>query len=121
MLPLQGELVMFGGQSQVCSSDLRFFDLHKKEWKTDKREASIFDPDGRFGHSLNKHNNHLVLYGGGGSYNKRMKARFTYSDVRLYDLSTNQWLEQDLSRLSSRKAVKRIYFASCIFGGALLV
>jgi hypothetical protein len=63
-------------------------------------QTSRFDPDGRFGHSLTKNGNYLVLHGGGGPYNTRMKSRFTYSDVRLYDLETRKWVEQDLSRLS---------------------
>ena len=80
----------------------------------------IYIPDPRFGHTIGKWNGNLVCFAGNGEVIPKMKSRKSFSDLRLYNLATNEWVCQDFSRDGQQENKKRVNHAAAIMGGMLV-
>ncbi len=112
-----------GGIGVEVYNDVKIFDFSSREWKNIEAQNKdvIYIPEPRFGHSLNMWNNHLVLMGGLGEQIPKMKSRKTFSDLRLFSLDQQHWVEQDFSRDGKMENKKRVYHAAAVLGGMLVV
>ncbi len=46
---------------------------------------------GRLGHSANLWKHYIVIFGGEGEYNLRLKRRDCYNDIFMFNLENNSW------------------------------
>eukprot|EP00347_Sterkiella_histriomuscorum_P009141 403342363 len=120
------KILVFGGIGTDLYNDMRIYTNHDNKWKLVQYQNSDkhYVPQSRFGHTLDQYKNMIVLYGGAGHYINSLKCRYTFSDLRMFDLETNKWIEMDFSRESeivgSVQPRKRMNHASTIFGSMLL-
>ncbi len=49
-----------------------------------------------------------------------MKSRKAFSDLRMFNLDTHEWVQQDFSRDGKQENKKRAYHAAAIMGGMLV-
>ena len=63
----------------------------------------------------------MIVYGGAGTYQENLKSRITFSDLKIYDLFRDDWLQNDFSRDGGIGGKKRMNHASCVFGCMLVV
>lgn len=108
---------LFGGISHSLLNDTNIFDFSKLSWtkeeikEAEEESAAVDDntedlpqyaidlqgkivnplPDGRFGHTLCKYRNILVLYGGEYKYNTLQHKRDLFNDVYFYHVAGNIW------------------------------
>ena len=83
-----------GGIGVEVYNDIKIYDFSTREWKNIEAVNTdvIYIPEARFGHTLNIWNNHLVLYAGIGEQIPKMKSRKAFSDLRMFNLETNEWI-----------------------------
>jgi len=89
------------------------------KWKLESYSSDV--PDVRFGHTMNIYGNQLVVLGGGGPQIPRMKSRKAYSDLRIMDIATMKWSDQDFSKDGKHDRLKRMNHCAAILGGMLVV
>jgi hypothetical protein len=92
---------MFGGSSQQAYSDLRKFDPLRYEWFLLNSESKAYQPEERFGHTLNKYRHLVVMFGGAGHFNQEIKKRETYCDLKVFDIFKQEWLDPVIERDNS--------------------
>ena len=73
-------------------------------------------PEPRFYHTMNVFYNFLVIFGGGGDYIRRLKARESFNDIWFFDTVGCTWTNPDHSFNISNEFVPkaRMYHASSI-------
>jgi hypothetical protein len=53
----------------------------------------------RYGHALLLYKQYLIVYGGGGKQDGKMRGgKVTFSDIRIFDMRQNIWIENDFAR-----------------------
>jgi leucine-zipper-like transcriptional regulator 1 len=111
-----------GGIGVEVYADIKIFDYSTREWKNIEAVNTdvIYIPEPRFGHTLNICNNHLVLFGGIGEQIPRMKSRKAFSDLRMFNMDTSEWIQQDFSRDGKQENKKRANHAAAIMGSMLV-
>ena len=55
-------------------------------------------PQARYGHTLNVYRNFLVLFGGSGTFNMKIKKRETFGELLIYDIEKDRWLDPVMHR-----------------------
>jgi len=108
------------------SSDIRIYNQSYNKWEKVEYERAnekynVFEMEPRYMHSLHLFKNYLIVYGGGGEYMEKLKCRKSFSDLRILDLGTKKWLENDFSRDGGMGGIKRMNHASDIFGCIMVV
>jgi len=84
-------LYLFGGQDENNDTlnDLWMFCLTKRRWSEVEQRGQI--PPGRSGHTLNLHNNHLLLFGGILEVTKESNSLY------VFDIFAQSWFTQKSS------------------------
>ncbi|CAI2359222.1 unnamed protein product [Moneuplotes crassus] len=139
MVSYSNLVYLFGGISHKVCNDLRVFDFESSSWKPESEtheEEKInrkyhedssdmliinykgFTPEARFGHSLIRYKDTLLLYGGENKYDKIRKRRDLYHGIILYDLNTGLWAEASCkdSIIEGRK-----HHAAGVFGNNMII
>ena len=84
----KGRVILFGGIGTDLYNDMRCYDSSDNRWRDIKyeNEDKHYIPGHRFGHSMDLYKNKIIVHGGAGHYIKTLKSRFTFSDLRMFDL-----------------------------------
>lgn len=117
---------MFGGFSNQQNGNMIKFEPSTNTWSDvkyttfDQNQSSNFHkqfPKPRFYHTMNQLFNKLVIFGGGGDYIKRLKARESFNDIWFYDTLSCVWTNPgQSSTFSLEYAPKpRMYHSSSIY------
>ncbi|KRX08367.1 Galactose oxidase/kelch, beta-propeller [Pseudocohnilembus persalinus] len=114
------KLYLYGGFSEKLKDDLFEYDIKKNSWrqvKFDLKQLSI-PIESRMGHTANLYGNQLIIFGGEGQYNERIKSRNNFNDILLLDLENFSW-----SKLHTSVHIieHRRNHASTIFGNNLFI
>ena len=66
---------LMGGMGTDLLMDLRIYDGSSKKWRRQfyANEERHIIPTGRFGHSVDRYKNNLILYGGAGPFKEKLK------------------------------------------------
>ena len=117
----RSQVMLMGGIGVEVYNDIKVFDFSTREWKNIEAINTdvIFIPEPRFGHSMNLWNNHLVLMGGIGEQIPKMKSRKAFSDLRLFSIDRQEWVQQDFSRDGKQENKKRANHAAAVMGACL--
>jgi hypothetical protein len=144
IVTLKNKAYMFGGISYELMNDMHIFDFTTLKWKIDEVKAQEEEkmpreeyqnetnqipvdmqgkiinsmPEPRFGHSLVRYKNTLILYGGENKYDKERKKRELYIDVYYYHILANVW-----EKISWREKIiyGRKYHAAVVIGTNMIV
>lgn len=96
---------LFGGFAQERYNSLLLYhpgwNLWKKvEVKKNSIAHSTFEsivPNGRFYHSMNIWKHNIIIFGGAGDYIKRLKARESFNDLWIFNISHWKWKNRSLN------------------------
>jgi hypothetical protein len=138
------KIYVFGGISHYLLNDLHLFDIHKLAWNSEEQkdndEESITRgedeqdnaqfaidmqgrfinsvPDPRFGHSVVRYKDTLILYGGEENFDTERKKRKLFNDIYYYHIHAKLW-EQVPWR--EKVVYGRKYHAAVMIGQNMLV
>jgi len=73
---------------------------------------------GRYGHSANLYKNSMLIFGGGCSYNVRLKTRVVMNEMWIFDFTCKEW---KLLKTSGDYIEPRRNHAACIVGSNFFV
>lgn len=112
VIPLGNRFITYGGTAATVFNDIRCLDSVDFQWKVFKEDVELPDFAGRFGHSGCAFERYLVIFGGCGPYQKKLKKRQTYQGTIVYDTETQKYckfeggraaFQAELSELKSKK------------------
>ncbi|KAJ7111148.1 galactose oxidase [Mycena crocata] len=125
------KLYLFGGSLASASkprllSDLRVFDLELCRWERISPSAEDPVPKERYFHTMDIWNNHLTVFGGLGMQgnNPQSDQLQVLNDVRMFDLSSKQWLPPPrVAAVSPLTPVPRARYGhlSCVSSNQLFI
>ncbi|CAK65878.1 unnamed protein product (macronuclear) [Paramecium tetraurelia] len=85
---IRDKVYVFGGMSGAgLSSDLWCYDIKKQEWQLHQSDISLKVTN----HSMIAWKHLLIIFGGSGYYDHKMKIRQVYSTLAYFNTQTNQW------------------------------
>ncbi|CAD8182014.1 unnamed protein product [Paramecium pentaurelia] len=110
---IRDRMYVFGGMSGGgITNEIWWFDLKKQEWNNYCSNVQLFITS----HSMIVWKQFLVLFGGSGYYDHKMKIRQVYSTIGLFNTITNQWTTS-LESVEPRREHK----ASVLFGKLMVI
>ena len=89
------KFIVYGGTGSEVYNDIRSLDSVTNEWKILRPNLELHDFPGRFGHSMNIFERYLVVFGGCGPYQHKLKKRNCFQDVYMYDTQTTSYVKFD--------------------------
>ncbi|CAD8175799.1 unnamed protein product [Paramecium pentaurelia] len=110
---VRDRMYVFGGMSGGgITNEIWWFDLKKQEWSNYCSNVQLFITS----HSMVVWKQFLVLFGGSGYYDHKMKIRQVYSTLGFFNTLTNQWTTS-LESVEPRREHK----ASILFGKLMVI
>ena len=95
VVPMGNRFITYGGTAVNVFNDIRSLDSVDFIWKVLKEDVDLHDFPKRFGHSGCPFERYIVLFGGCGPYDSRLKTRAFYQDLILYDVETERYVKFD--------------------------
>lgn len=77
-------IFVFGGQCSDRKNDVKIFNTTTMRWQSLNATGHI--PDERFGHSANIYKDRILVFGGAGDFNMKLRIRAVFP--RIYSLNT---------------------------------
>jgi len=100
LVAIGNKVVIYGGTATKVYNDIRIVDSLDYQWKMLKDDTETTDFKARFGHSCNNFERYLVIFGGVGPYNKKMKRRSGFSETIMFDIETGKYCKFDGGKTS---------------------
>lgn len=119
----RSKILLMGGIGATVYNDLKEYDYSLKKWSSfsNMNQDVFFIPEPRFGHTLNIWGNNVVCLGGNGDKIPKLRARKSFSDLRIMDLQTLEWIQADFSKDGKHDAMKRVNHAAAVLGDMLII
>lgn len=114
VVPMGGKFITYGGAAATVFNDIRSLDPVDFVWRVLKEDAELPDFPGRFGHSACGFERYVVIFGGCGPYNSKLKKRNTFQDTIIFDIESGKYAKFDggptslQAEISERKTAKRL-------------
>ena len=89
------KFIVYGGTGAEVYNDIRSINSTTYEWTIMRPNLELHDFPGGFGHSMNVFERYLVVFGGSGSFQHKLKKRNIYQDVFMYDTQTGSYVKFD--------------------------
>ncbi|CAD8177759.1 unnamed protein product [Paramecium octaurelia] len=110
---VRDRMYVYGGMSGAgITNEIWWFDLKRQEWFNYCSDIQLFITN----HSMVVWKNSLILFGGSGYYDHKMKIREVFSKIASFNTLTNQWTIS-LESVEPRREHK----ASVLFGKLMVV
>ena len=75
VVSIGNKFIMYGGTAANVYNDIRSLDSVTMEWKCLRPSRELPDFPGRFSHSMGMFERYLVIFGGCGPYQHKLKKR----------------------------------------------
>ena len=85
VVSIGNKFIIYGGTAANVYNDIRSLDSLSHEWKVLRTNQELHDFPGRFSHSMGIFERYLVIFGGCGPYQHKLKKRNCFQDVFMYD------------------------------------
>lgn len=95
VVPIGNKFITYGGTAINVFNDIRSLDSVDFEWKVLQENELINDFAGRFGHSGCAFERYIVIFGGCGPYNNKLKTRASYQDIVFFDIEMLTYVKFD--------------------------
>ena len=86
MFSLGNKFITYGGTAANVFNDIRSLDSVDFVWRVIREDVEAHDFKGRFGHTGLAFERYLVIFGGCGPHNNKMKKRNFYQETIFYDI-----------------------------------
>ncbi|KAM3144407.1 hypothetical protein pb186bvf_003571 [Paramecium bursaria] len=101
---IRDKLYVFGGMTGAgLTSDLWIYDLKTSKWMNHQSDIDIKVTD----HIMLSWKNQLILFGGSGYYDARMKIRQVYSTLAFFNTLNGQWTKS-IESIEARRQHKAV-------------
>ena len=95
VVSIGNKFLTYGGTAANVYNDIRSLDASSHEWKIVRQDLVLHDFPARFGHSMGIYERYLVIFGGCGPYQHKLKKRNCFQDVIMYDTQTGCYVKFD--------------------------
>ena len=75
VVSMGGKFIVYGGTAANVYNDIRSLDDSTREWKIIRSDVQLHDFPARFAHSMGIFERYLVIFGGCGPYQHKLKKR----------------------------------------------
>lgn len=135
MVGIGREVYIYGGYGRQLFEDLRILHCSGQYWQWELYKPENYlsgknltstqmllrtSPGLRYGCTMNRYKQFLVVFGGGGPYVQSIKTRQCFSDVRYFDTLEKMWWKDQRGLKGSYVPIKRLHHASDILGCILV-
>ena len=108
IITLGNKLVVYGGAATGVYNDVRIVDLHDYQWKVLKQDGESLDFKARFGHSCNGFERYVIIFGGCGPYQAKLKKRSCFQETIAFDIETGKYCKFDGSKASLQAEISEM-------------
>ena len=99
------KLVIYGGAATKVLNDIRVLDTVDFIWHLQQDDHDLPDLKGRFGHSCNAFDRYIVIFGGCGPYQTKLKSRAWFAETIAIDIQTGKYCKFDGTRSSLNQEI----------------
>ena len=108
MAAIGNKVVIYGGAATKVHNDIRIVDTLDYQWKMLKDDTETTDFKARFGHTCDAFERYLVIFGGVGPYNPKMKKRAGFAETIVFDIETNKYCKFDGGKTSLQAEISEM-------------
>ena len=108
VVPIGNKFITYGGTAANVFNDIRSLDSVDFVWKSLRENVELPDFAARFGHTGCAFERYIVIFGGCGSYNSKLKTRSFYQDTIFYDIETKKYMKFDGGKIELQSEISEL-------------
>ena len=108
VVPMGNRFITYGGTAANTFNDIRSLDSIDFVWKILQEDVELNDFHGRFGHSGCAFDRYIVIFGGCGPYNSKLKTRKSYQDIIFYDVDVGKYVKFDGGKIELQSEISEL-------------